>query len=319
MAVYTQVDKAALTDLLSRYDVGEAVSLKGITEGIENTNYLLETSRSKYILTLYEKRTNPEDLPYFLGIMDHLARSGIPAPLPICDRSDNALQKVAGRPACMISFLQGRSLSRPEEMHCAALGELLGRMHMALNHFRPKRANTVSLEGWQKLYAATQDRADNVIPGLRSILQEELAYLTDNWPTNLPTGTIHADLFTDNVLFTGDKITGVIDFYFACTDMLVYDLAVCLNDWCFNEQHEFEANKVKRLIEMYDINRQLTPAEQDALPIICRGAAMRFLLTRLYDWLNPVEGAVVQRKDPADYLERLKFHQQVRDAASYVV
>ena len=319
MAVYTEVDKRSLDDLLSRYDVGEAVSLTGITEGVENTNYLLETTKANYILTLYEKRTKLEDLPYFLGIMDLLAQRKLPAPLPICDQNGDVLQTVSGRPACMIAFLEGKSVSLTGEQHCAALGAMLGTMHTALSSYEPQRGNDVSVAGWQRLYEATKDRADSVMPGLQALLDRELTFLSENWPTELPTGTIHADLFPDNILFKGDKITGVIDFYFACTDMLAYDLAICINAWCFDERHEFEPNKAKRLIEMYDIKRPLTAAEQDALPILCRGAAMRFVLTRLYDWLNPVAGATVKAKHPADYVMRLKFHQQVKDTASYVV
>jgi len=319
MAVYTQVDSDMLAQFLTRYDVGEAVSLQGITEGIENTNFLLKTTKSQFILTLYEKRTKREDLPYFLGIMDHLAENDFPAPRPICDKSGAALQTLADRPACLISFLGGASAVQIEESHCAALGSLLGNMHQTLQSYKHKRKNEASLGGWIELASATKDDADHVMPGLQAIIQHELQFLKQNWPTDLPVGTIHADLFPDNILFTGSKITGVIDFYFSCTDMLAYDLAVCLNAWCFSTNHVFEAGKAKRLIEMYDICRRLTPAEQDALPALCRGAALRFLLTRLYDWLNPVTGATVSLKDPIDYVKRLQFHQQVKDAASYVV
>jgi len=319
MAVYTHVDSAILSGFLARYDVGEAVSFKGIAEGVENTNYLLETTKARFILTLYEKRANPDDLPYFLGIMEHLAQKGLPAPLPIRDKKGNALQMLAGRPACMISFLKGVSVTQLEESHCAALGSTLATMHNALLDYSPERINDMALSGWTKLASATKDHADAVMPGLQALIDDELAFLHENWPSGLPTGTIHADLFPDNILFKDTEITGVIDFYFGCTDMLAYDLAICLNAWCFDIEHVFEAPKAKRLIEMYDIVRSLTPAEQDALPVLCRGAALRFLLTRLYDWLNPVEGASVNAKDPADYVKRLKFHQQVKDTASYVV
>ena len=319
MAVYTRVDSEALTHFLTRYKVGEAVSLRGIADGIENSNYILETTKAKFILTLYEKRTKREDLPYFLSIMDHLAQAGIPAPLPICDKNGAALQTLAERPACMINFLGGASVLEIEESHCASLGSMLSNIHQSLQGFKPQRKNEASLDCWIELAAATKDQADTVMPGLQAIIQHELEFLQKNWPNHLPVGTIHADLFPDNILFTGSNITGVIDFYFSCTDMLAYDLAICLNAWCFNADHAFEAAKAKRLIEMYDIGRSLTPAEQDALPVLCRGAAFRFLLTRLYDWLNPVAGATVSLKDPIDYVKRLQFHQQVKDAASYVV
>jgi len=319
MAVYTQVDDAALSSFLQDYDVGEVMNLIGIAEGVENSNYLLETSKNKFILTLYEKRTDPEDLPYFLGLMDHLAGKGLPAPLPICDKHGEALQILAGRPACMISFLQGAGTALIGQSHCAEVGATLANMHAALASYTQTRTNSMGPAAWAALVELVKDQADSVAPGLSNLIQTELAFLAKNWPSGLPVGTIHADLFPDNVLFTGEKITGLIDFYFACTDMLAYDLAICINAWCFDDAHAFDAPRAKRLLEMYDIHRRLLPAELDALPILCRGAALRFLLSRLYDWLNPVEGAVVRSKDPADYIKRLTFHQQVKDAAQYVV
>lgn len=319
MAVYTQVDDLTLNNFLSNYDIGTATSFKGIAEGVENSNYLLATTKGQYILTLYEKRANPEDLPYFLDMMEHLASKGLPAPLPIHDKKGMALQTLSGKPACIISFLSGVSVDHMSEAHCAALGQTLAKMHTALADYTIERPNDLSITGWQKLYTETKEAADTVEDGLSDFIGEELDFLAKNWPNNLPTGTIHADLFPDNVLFSGTEITGIIDFYFGCTDILTYDLAVCINAWCFNENHEFEANKAKRLVEMYDIERSLSPAEIDSLPILCRGAALRFLLTRLYDWLNPVEGAVVRPKNPMDYAKRLKFHQNVKDTADYVV
>jgi homoserine kinase type II len=319
MAVYTQVDDQTLAKFLSKYDVGEAVSFKGIAEGVENSNYLLETTKAQFILTLYEKRANPKDLPYFLDMMEHLAEKGLAAPQPIRDKEGNALQTLAGRPACMISFLKGVSVNHITEGHSAELGSTLAKMHNALTDYTATRKNDLSVDGWKSLISETESRADEVFAGLRDFILTELDFLEKNWPTDLPTGTVHADLFPDNILFTGETITGIIDFYFGCTDFLAYDLAVCINAWCFDAEHKFEANKAKRMIEMYDIHRRLTPAEQDVLPILCRGAALRFLLTRLYDWLNPVEGAVVRPKNPSEYVEKLKFHQQVKDAACYVV
>lgn len=319
MAVYTKVDDHTLNSFLEGYDVGEAISFKGIAEGVENSNYLLETDQDRFILTLYEKRANPDDLPYFLNMMEHLAAGGLPSALPIRDKQGAALQTLAGRPACLISFLTGVSVDHPSETKCAALGTMLAEMHKTADDFAEVRPNDLSLAGWQELAAKTHARADEVQPCLADEIAAEIAFLEDNWPSDLPTGTIHADLFPDNVLFTSDTITGVIDFYFGCTDMLAYDLAVCINAWCFDDDHVFVPGKAKRMVEMYDAHRSLTPAELKALPLLCRGSALRFLLTRLYDWLNPVEGAVVRPKNPLEYLKRLKFHQQIRDAADYVV
>lgn len=319
MAVYTHVDDQTLNQLLSHYDIGHATSFKGIAEGVENSNFLLETDKARFILTLYEKRSDPQDLPYFLDMMGHLAQQGVHSPLPIADNAGNYLQTVAGRPACLISFLSGVSIDDPGIEHCGALGSTLATMHQKFEGFNQTRANDLSLDGWVKLADQTAAKADDVQTGLRDYIAEEINFLKKNWPQDLPTGTIHADLFPDNILFTGHTITGVIDFYFACTDIIAYDLAVCINAWCFNENHVFEPARAKRLVEMYDTIRPLSGSELNALPILCRGAAMRFLLTRLYDWLNPVEGAVVRMKDPMDYMKRLKFHQQVKDTASYVV
>ncbi|MCJ9427626.1 homoserine kinase [Kordiimonas marina] len=319
MAVYTHVDDTTLAAFLDRYDVGQAVSFKGIAEGVENSNYLLETTKGRYILTLYEKRANPADLPYFLDLMEHLAAAGLPAPLPIHDKTGQALQELAGRPACLISFLTGVSVDHPSPNQCASLGAVLAGMHKATETFQETRPNDLALAGWKKLAEQTADRADEVEDGLSKLIADEIAFLEANWPKGLPTGTIHADLFPDNILFSGDRITGVIDFYFACTDMLAFDIATCINSWCFDEAHLFVPAKAKRLTELYDGHRPLSAAEIDALPILCRGSALRFLLTRLYDWLNPVPGAVVRAKDPREYLKKLNFHRAVRDAADYVV
>ena len=319
MAVYTHVDDRTLTAFLSNYDLGKPILFKGIAEGVENSNYLLETEKSRLILTLYEKRANPEDLPYFLNMMEHLADAGLPAPRPIRDRNGVALQTLKGRPACLIAFLKGVSVDDTDEDHCAALGTNLAKMHLAFDGFTETRPNDLSLAGWKQLAEKTVTDADSVRAGLSNIIRQEIQFLEEHWPTGLPTGTVHADLFPDNVLFTDHEITGLIDFYFGCTDMFAYDLSVCINAWCFDENHRFVPEKAKRLTEMYDAVRPLSGPEVNALPILCRGSAMRFLLTRLYDWLNPVEGAVVRPKDPLEYLARLKFHQQVKDAASYVV
>ncbi|WP_417451357.1 homoserine kinase [Kordiimonas sp.] len=319
MAVYTQVDDRTLAEFLAQYDVGEAISFKGIAEGVENSNYLLETTKARFILTLYEKRADPEDLPYFLNMMEHLASQGVPSPLPIRDNAGDALKTLAGRPACLISFLSGVSVNQPSPDQCAALGAMLAQMHTAADGFDEVRENDLSLGGWHKLADTIRERADEVLPGLSAMIDNELAYLDAAWPSDLPRGTIHADLFPDNVLFTGDQITGVIDFYFGCTDYFAYDIAICINAWCFDDAQRFDAARAKRLTELYDIHRRLSGAEVTALPVLCRGAALRFLLTRLYDWLNPVKDAVVKPHDPMDYVRRLKFHQQVRDAADYVV
>ncbi len=319
MAVYTRIDDQTLTNFLKKYDIGKATSFKGIAEGVENSNFLLSTTKGQYILTVYEKRADPEDLPYFLNMMEHVADKGLPSPRPIRDKTGNCLQILEGKPACLISFLSGVSIEQTSDPYCAELGATLAKMHTSLSDFSENRPNELSLAGWQTLISDVSANADKVSTGLQAFINEEFSYLKAHWPKDLPTGTIHADLFPDNVLFTGHSVTGIIDFYFGCTDAFAYDLAICINAWCFDENHTFVPSRAKRMTEMYDAHRSLTPAELEALPILCRGAAFRFLLTRLYDLQNQVAGAVVNIKDPMDYAKRIEFHRTVKDTASYVV
>jgi homoserine kinase type II len=317
MAVYTEVTDEALKAFLSDYDLGRAVSFKGIAEGVENSNYLLRTESGPYILTLYEKRVKEADLPFFLGLMEHLATHGVVCPLPVHSRSGQTLGRLAGRAATIVTFLEGLWLRRPQAVHCGQVGEALARMHLAGRGFALRRENALTLSGWPTLFEAAKARADEVAPQLSERVQAELAFLTANWPRGLPEGVIHADLFTDNVFFLGDRLSGLIDFYFACNDFLAYDLAICLNAWCFEQSGDFNKSKGMAMIAGYQNVRRLEPAEVDALPLLARGSALRFLLTRLVDWLNVPPGALVKPKDPLEYLHKLRFHQAVVSAADY--
>jgi homoserine kinase type II len=317
MAVYTEVGDADLDEFLKAYDLGTLLSFKGIAEGVENSNFLLKTSRGSYILTLYEKRVSASDLPFFLGLMEHLAERGINCPLPIKGRDGKAERKLAGRPAAIVSFLEGLWVRQPKVHHCAALGEVLARMHLAAADFHLKRENALSLPGWRKLAGLSRDRADTVEPGLAVTIADELRFLEQAWPENLPQGVIHADLFPDNVFFLKEKLSGLIDFYFACNDLLAYDLAVCLNAWCFEADRSFNVTKGRALFQSYRSVRPLSADEREALPVLARGAALRFLLTRLYDWLTVPEGALVTPKDPLEYLRKLRFHQRAQGASDY--
>lgn len=319
MAVYTNVSADEIANFIAEYDVGEVVSFKGIAEGVENSNFLLSTTKDKYILTLYEKRVNEEELPFFLGLMEHLAHKGIDCATPIEDNNGNALKELCGRPAALISFLNGLSVSRPNVENCKQLGSALAEMHLAVSDFELSRQNSLSLSGWQELARSCEDRADECMAGLGKVIHSEIEYLSKEWPTNLPTGIIHADLFPDNVFFLDGKLSGLIDYYFACSDMLAYDVAICLNAWCFEVDGSFNVTKATGIINGYDKVRSLTEAEKKALPLLCRGAALRFMLTRLYDWLNRVEGALVETKNPLEYLQMLKFHQKVTSAKEYGV
>ncbi|WP_119165199.1 homoserine kinase [Algihabitans albus] len=317
MAVYTEVSDEELQAFLAEYDLGEVLAFKGIAEGVENSNFLLTTERGNFILTLYEKRVDPKDLPYFLGLMEHLAARGIACPLPVQARDGRALRELAGRRAVIISFLEGLWPRRIHPEHCRELGAALARLHIAGGDFALRRPNALSVEAWRPLFLSCAGRAQEVRPGLTEDLEAELAFLEANWPSDLPAGVIHADLFPDNVFFRHEKLTGLIDFYFACNDLLAYDLAICLNAWCFEPDGAFNATKARCLLRSYAGERDVSRAELEALPVLARGAAMRFLLTRLYDWLNHPPGAFVKPKDPLEYYKKLRFHAEVRGPGAY--
>ncbi len=317
MAVYTDITETDLKAFLAEYEAGELLSYKGIAEGVENSNFLLHTSTGPLILTLYEKRVDKNDLPFFLGLMQHLADRGLSCPLPLPRKDGALLGELSGRPAALISFLEGMWLRKPEAKHCREVGKALAQMHVAGEGFALKRPNALSLEGWKTLWARSKDRADEVEKGLEDEIGGEIAFLSQNWPKNLPDGVIHADLFPDNVFFLNDDLSGLIDFYFACNDFLVYDLSICINAWCFEKDGAYNITKGMAMIEGYQSVRPLSQAEAAALPILSRGSALRFFLTRLYDWLTTPEGALVVKKDPLEYLKKLRFHRQVASAAEY--
>ncbi len=317
MAVYTDVTTDDLARFLSGYDIGELLSYKGIAEGVENSNFLVHTSAGNFILTLYEKRVAEADLPFFIALMEHLAAHGITCPQPVKNRQGGMLGRVAGRPAAIVTFLDGLWMRRPNANHCAGVGEALAKLHLAGGDFAMTRKNALSIEAWRPLYETAQARGDSVRPGLCADIAAELDVLDTCWPDDLPQGVIHADLFPDNVFFLGDSLSGLIDFYFACTDMLAYDVAICLNAWCFEPDHSYNVTKGRALLKAYAKVRALSAAEREALPVLARGAAMRFLLTRLVDWLAVPDGALVKPKDPLEYFRKLRFHQSVKSVVDY--
>jgi homoserine kinase type II len=317
MAVYTDVAAEDLGAFLAGYDIGELLAYKGIAEGVENSNFLVHTSRGYFILTLYEKRVAAKDLPFFLGLMEHLHARGLTCPQPVANRKGEVLGQVAGRPAAVITFLDGMWIRRPTPGHCAALGEALAKLHLAGLDFKMSRANALSVAGWRPLYEACSARANEVQRDLKELLAAELSHLEQTWPRQLPQGVIHADLFPDNVFFLGNKLSGLIDFYFACTDALAYDVAICLNAWCFETDHSYNVTKGRSLLQAYAQVRPLSDAERNALPLLARGAALRFLLTRLVDWFDVPPGALVRPKDPIEYYRKLRFHQAVKSVRDY--
>ena len=320
MAVYTDVAADELAEFLSGYDIGELLSYKGIAEGVENSNFLLHTTSGYFILTLYEKRVEKNDLPFFLALMAHLAVHGITCPQPVENRRGGALAMLAGRPAAIITFLEGIWPRKPNVAQCAGVGQVLAKMHLAGRDFGMSRANALSVSGWRPLFDAAASRSDELQHGLRDFISAELDALESGiWPEHLPKGVIHADLFPDNVFFLGEKLSGVIDFTFACNDILAYDIAITLNAWCFESDHSFNVTKARAFLNAYGRERKLSAAEQDALPLLARGAALRILLTRLVDWFNVPPGALVRPKDPLEYVRKLRFQQSVASMRDYGV
>ncbi|MFV1920242.1 homoserine kinase [Sphingomonas sp. MJ1 (PH-R8)] len=315
MAVYTQVSAEALGAFLARYDVGALVSAKGIAEGVENSNYLVDTTQGRFILTLYEKRVDAGDLPFFFAMIDRLADAGNPVPRALPDRTGTVIQTLEGRPACLIEFLSGVSLSQPTPAQARAGGAAMARMHAALTDFAPTRPNSMGVEAWPQLFEQCASGLDSIQPGLRDRVGSALGRILAAWPHQLPTGAIHADLFPDNVLMLGDEVTGLIDFYFACTDVRAYDLAVMHSAWSFDGTGTPLDPAVGRaLLAGYEAGFGLSAEERAALPVLAEGACIRFLLTRAWDWINTPADALVTRKDPLAYLRRLDWYKNNRNA-----
>ena len=309
MAVYTQVSAELLADFLTRFDVGELVSAKGIAEGVENSNYLVETTQDRFILTLYEKRVSAGDLPYFLSLLDHLAAQGLPVPPAIKDRAGNAIHELAGRPACLIRFLPGVSLSHPSPAQALAAGEAMGAMHRAVADFAGTRENSMGISTWQPLLDRCGDSLDQIAPGLHADIALALGDLMATWPVQLDACAIHADLFPDNVLMLGNRVTGLIDFYFACTDLRLYDLAVMHAAWSFDATgRDHDAAVGDALIKGYAKHYPLTDEERAAFDDLAAGACIRFTLSRAWDWLNTPADALVTRKDPLAFWRRLRVY-----------
>ena len=327
MAVYTRLSNDEIAAFLARYNVGELVSATGIAEGIENTNYLLQTQEGKfsrrYILTIYEQRVDASELPFFLDLTEYLAVRDIPCPRPLHANDGKIIQPLAGKSAALISFLEGKGNPHITPAHTAQLGTLTAQMQLGAKQFPQSRKNNWSLGGWQKLFDKFEARADEIAEGLAEQIAVELEFLRANWPCDLPAGIVHTDLFPDNVFFDEKSreptISGVIDFYFACHDFWAYDLLIAMNAWCFDEKFTFVPARAKALFDAYQQHRELTEEELAALPVLARGAAMRFLVTRCYDWLNTPKDALVTPKDPLEYLAKLRFHQGVGSASAYEV
>jgi homoserine kinase type II len=319
MAVYTDISEAELQAFMADYALGNVLSYRGIAEGVENSNFMLHMSDGPFILTLYEKRVEASDLPFFLGLMEHLAGRGVHCPLPVHRKDGKVIGKLGGRPAAVITFLEGIWPRRPTAAHCKAVGHALAGFHIAGGDFPLNRPNALSVSGWRPLWEKCIASPGGYADKLKEEIEEELTALEKSWPDGLPAGVIHADLFPDNVFFLSDELSGLIDFYFACNDLLAYDLAICLNAWCFEKDNSFNLTKGTALLSGYQSVRKLEGGELETLPILARGAALRFMLTRLYDWMNTPEGSLVVKKDPFEYMSRLRFHRAVQSATEYGV
>ncbi len=311
MAVYTDIYPNDLKAFLTRYAIGTLLSYQGIEEGIENSNFMLYTTKGQFILTLYEKRISKDDLPFFCSLMQHLGQRGIPCPQPVIQNDGTMISELSGRPAAIITFLEGAWVRQPSLYHCCEVGKSLAQLHLAGEDFSLSRQNTMSFMDWRPLWKNCQVKEDALLEKFGQKIEIELAFLEENWPSNLPTGIIHADLFNDNVFFLNHHLSGIIDFYFACNDFFAYDLAICLNAWCFENDHSYNLIKARKLLENYQRIKPLIPLELNAVILLARGAALRFLLTRLYDWFNTPPGSFVTKKDPWEYWHKLCFFSNI--------
>ena len=323
MAVYTNLNEDQIIDFLKLYDIGELISFSGITEGIENSNFYLKTSNGNFILTIFEKRVDIKDIPFFIKIMLHLNKNGYYCPEPICDKNNKFLQKLKGKPTIVVNFLAGKSKNNVTIEDCNQVGSSMGLMHLYSKDFELQRDNSLSIKGWQTLIKNCNNSVPvNVLnklqPELIKNIQNSFDFVSKLWPHDLPKGFIHGDFFPDNVFFNNDKIMGVIDFYFSCTDILAYDLAIAINAWCFDKQFNFQDKKYQALLKGYNSKRKLSKDEEFFLPLLCQAASLRFLLTRLFDWVNtPIEANVVL-KNPEEYITKHKHFKKLVKNIEYI-
>ena len=320
MAIYTKLSENVLKEFFSKYNLGKLVNYNGIQDGIENTNYFVQTDKGKFILTIYEKRVEEQDLPFFMGLMRNLFDSNFPSPQPLINKNGNYITEIANKKAAVVSFLNGSAKKILSPDNCNKVGIESAKLHMITKNLKGKRGNRLSVDSWKKIYKKIKKDCTKIHPNLTNIIEKNLQEIENSWPKNIPSGIIHADLFPDNIFFKGNKLTGIIDFYFSCHDFYAFEIAICLNAFCFegkNENLSFNVTKEKKFIDGYSIIRKLSEEEKKSLKIQCQGAAMRFLLTRVFDFLNLTEGAIVKIKDPIEYLKRLEFHNSVKNYQHY--
>ena len=320
MAVYTKLPEKKLIELFSKYNLGKLLNYKGIKEGIENTNYYIQTEKGKFILTLYEKRVEEKDLPFFISLMRNLYDKNFPSPEPIINKNGNYISEISGKKAAVISFIDGEAKKVLNPNDCFNVGVNTAKLHMITKDLKGKRENKLSINSWRRIYNKVKKDCSVIHPNLTNTIEKNLNYIEKNWPKNIPSGIIHADLFPDNIFFKNNKVSGIIDYYFSCFDFYAFEIAICLNALCFegkNQNLSFNVTKAKKFVDGYSSIRQLNENEKNSLKILCQGAAIRFLLTRVFDYLNLTEGAIVKIKDPLEYLKRLEFHESVKNYQDY--
>jgi len=322
MAVYTKVSKENINIFFEKYNIGKVVKFTPIKEGIENTNYLIETKKSKFILTIYEKRVNKKDLPFFIGLMTNLCNSNFKCPKPIINKNGNYISEILGKKAAVVSFLDGVAKKKLSPENCYEIGIETAKLHKLTKNISMKRQNNLSVDSWSKIFKKVEKRCEKINKNLPKIIKESLKNIKKHWPPNLPSGIIHADLFPDNIFFKNEKVEGIIDFYFSCNDYYAFEIAVCINALCFDGEKEnlsFNVTKAKKFFQGYSVVRNITEKEKKYFKVLCQGAAMRFLLTRVFDYLNLSKGALLTVKDPEEYLKRLEFHNSVKDFGDYCI
>ena len=320
MAVYTKLNQNKIEEILSNYNLGKLDSFKGIEEGIENTNYFLSVNKKKFILTIYEKRVKPKDLPFFSNLMSSLNKSNFKCPAPVLNNKKDTITDYSGKKLMIVSFLEGKAKKNLSPVNCKSIGVEIAKMHELTKNLKLKRKNDVSVESWRKLFDAVKEECTKIHEDLPKLIGDNLNAVEKNWPKNLPKGIIHADLFHDNIFFIQDEFSGVIDFYFSCEDYFAFEIAICFNALCFDglkDNLSFNVTKAKNFIDGYTSVRKLSNEEKDSIKVLSQGAALRFLLTRVFDALNTVDDAIVKIKDPVEYLKRLEFHRNAKDQEDY--
>ena len=320
MAVYTKLSEDKLKEFFAKYNLGKLLNYSEIKEGIENTNYFIQAEKGKFILTLYEKRVEEKDLPFFISLMKNLFDKKFPSPEPIINKNGNYISEISEKKAAVVSFLEGKSKKILSPDDCYQVGINAATLHLITKNLSGKRENKLSINSWRKIYNNVKKDCSKIHPKLPEVIEKNLDLIEKKWPKNIPSGIIHADLFSDNIFFKENKVSGIIDFYFSCYDFYAFEIAICLNALCFegkNENLSFNVTKAKKFVDGYSTIRELTEDEKISLKILCQGAAIRFLLTRVFDYLNLTEGAIVKIKDPIEYLKRLEFHDNVKNYRDY--